>query len=99
VVAQLGELEHYSWVFTAYMLTSTATVPIWGRLSDLYGRRTTYMIGVGLFLLGSMLCGLSTSMVVLVLFRAVQGLGAGAIVPIGLTIIGEIYTLRERARM
>ncbi|HEY8368939.1 MAG TPA: MDR family MFS transporter [Thermodesulfobacteriota bacterium] len=99
VVAQLGGLEHYSWVFTAYMLTSTATVPIWGRLSDLYGRRTTYMIGVGLFLLGSMLCGLSTSMVVLVLFRAVQGLGAGAIVPIGLTIIGEIYTLRERARM
>ncbi len=99
VVAQLGGLEHYSWVFTAYMLTSTATVPIWGRLSDLYGRRTTYIAGIGLFLLGSMLCGLSTSMFVLVLFRAVQGLGAGAIIPIGLTIIGEIYTLRERARM
>ncbi len=99
VVAQLGGLEHYSWVFTSYMLTSTATVPIWGRLSDLYGRRAAYISGIGLFLSGSILCGASTSMVTLVLSRAVQGIGAGAIIPVGLTIIGEIYTLRERARM
>src|SRR5690349_15635361 len=62
VIAQLGGLAHYSWVFAAYLLTSTASVPIWGRLSDLYGRRRMYLLGVAVFLLGSVLCGIATSM-------------------------------------
>ncbi len=99
VVAQLGGLDHYSWVFSAYLLTSTASLPIWGRLSDQYGRRRVFLYGIGLFLLGSMLAGASRSMPQLVVFRAIQGLGAGALIPIALTIIGEIYTLQERARM
>lgn len=99
VVAALGGMEHYSWVFSAYLLTSTVTVPLWGKLSDLYGRRLFYQIGIAIFLVGSVLCGLSRSMPQLVAWRAVQGLGAGALVPLGMTIIGDIYTLRERARM
>src|SRR6516225_3468556 len=99
VVASLGGLDHYSWVFSAYLLTSTASVPLWGRLSDLYGRRRLYLWAIGLFLVGSMLAGVSQSMLQLVLFRAVQGLGAGGLIPLALTIIGEIYTLAERMRM
>jgi EmrB/QacA subfamily drug resistance transporter len=99
VVASLGGLEHYSWVFAAYLLTSTVTVPVWGKLSDLYGRRPLYQVGIVLFLGGSALCGLSTSMGQLVAFRAVQGIGAGALVPLGMTILGDIYTPAERARI
>src|ERR1051325_9958034 len=82
VVATLGGLAHYSWVFSAYLLTSTATVPIWGRLSDLYGRRRMYLLGVAAFLVGSATCGAASSMTQLIAARAVQGLGAGAIIPI-----------------
>src|SRR5437867_8430231 len=96
VVASLGGLNHYSWVFSAYLLTSTATVPLWGRLSDLYGRRRLYLAAIVLFLVGSMLAGVSQSMLQLILFRALQGLGAGGLIPLALTIIGEIYTLTER---
>lgn len=99
VVAALGGLRFYSWVFSAYLITSTVTVPVWGKLSDLYGRRLFYQIGIGLFLLGSILSGLSHTMEQLILFRALQGLGAGALVPLGMTIVGDIYTLEERARM
>jgi EmrB/QacA subfamily drug resistance transporter len=99
VVASLGGLEVYSWVFSGYLLTSTVTVPLWGKLSDLHGRRPFYLIGMGLFLLGSVACGLARSMTELVLYRALQGLGAGALLPLGLTIIGEIYPLEERAKM
>lgn len=99
VVASLGGIDHYSWVFTAYLLTSTASVPLWGRLSDVHGRRTVYMAAVALFLSGSMLCGISQSMGQLVFARFVQGLGGGGLIPLGLTIIGEIYTLAERTRM
>jgi EmrB/QacA subfamily drug resistance transporter len=98
VIASLGGLAHYSWVFSAYLLTSTASVPIWGRLSDLYGRRRMYLIGVVVFLAGSMLSGAATSMVQLILWRALQGLGAGAIIPLSMTIIGELYTLEERGK-
>jgi EmrB/QacA subfamily drug resistance transporter len=98
VIASLGGLAHYSWVFSAYLLTSTASVPIWGRLSDLYGRRRMYLFGVGLFLAGSVMCGASTTMTMLIVSRAVQGLGAGAIIPMSMTIVGELYTLAERAR-
>ena len=98
IVAALGGLAHYSWVFSAYLLTSTACVPIWGRLSDLYGRRRIYLTGVAIFLLGSALAGASGSMVQLILSRAVQGLGAGCIIPLSMTIVGELYTLTERPR-
>jgi EmrB/QacA subfamily drug resistance transporter len=98
VIATLGGLAQYSWVFSAYMLTSTAAVPIWGRLSDLYGRRRMYLTGVVLFIIGSVLCGIAESMVWLIAARAVQGLGAGCIIPLSMTIVGELYTLAERPR-
>jgi EmrB/QacA subfamily drug resistance transporter len=98
VIAQLGGLAHYSWVFAAYLLTSTASVPIWGRLSDLYGRRRMYLLGVAIFLVGSVMSGAATSMAQLIGARAIQGLGAGAIIPLSMTIVGELYALSERAR-
>ena len=98
VISTLGGLAHYSWVFSAYLLTSTACVPIWGRLSDLYGRRRIYLLGVAIFLVGSLLSGMSQTMVQLILSRAVQGLGAGCIIPLSMTIVGELYTLAERPR-
>lgn len=99
VIASLGGLDRYSWVFSAYLLTSTVTVPVWGRLSDLYGRRMFYLIGVAFFLVGSALSGASHSIEQLIIFRAIQGLGAGALIPLSMTINGDIYTLRERTRM
>jgi EmrB/QacA subfamily drug resistance transporter len=98
VIATLGGLAHYSWVFSAYLLTSTASVPIWGRLSDLYGRRRLYLAGVLVFLVGSALSGAAGTMTQLIVFRAIQGLGAGAIIPLGMTIVGELYSIEERAR-
>src|SRR5918998_2834021 len=99
VIASLGGLNHYSWVFSAYLITSTVTVPVWGKLSDLSGRRLFYQLGIAIFLVGSVLSGISTTMTELIVYRAIQGLGAGALVPLGMTIIGDVYTLRERARM
>jgi EmrB/QacA subfamily drug resistance transporter len=99
IVATLGGLAHYSWVFSAYLLTSTVTVPVWGKLSDLFGRRRLFQIGVFVFLFGSAACGLAQSMTQLIVARAVQGLGAGALVPLAMTIIGDIFTLEERAKM
>ncbi len=99
VIAKLGGINHYSWVFSAYLVTSTVTVPVWGKLSDLYGRRLLYQIGIGIFLLGTLLSGFSQSMTQLITFRAIQGLGAGALVPLGMTIIGDTFTLKERAKM
>jgi EmrB/QacA subfamily drug resistance transporter len=98
IVATLGGLAHYSWVFSAYLLTSTASVPIWGRLSDLYGRRRMYLISVAVFLVGSVACGAARTMVELIGARALQGLGAGGIIPLTMTIIGELYSLAERPR-
>jgi EmrB/QacA subfamily drug resistance transporter len=99
IVAALGGLAHYSWVFSAYLLTSTVTVPVWGKLSDLFGRRRLFQIGVFVFLVGSLACGLAQTMTQLIVARAFQGLGAGALVPLAMTIIGDIFTLEERARM
>ena len=99
IVASLGGLAHYSWVFSAYLLTSTVSVPVWGKLSDIFGRRLLYQIGVFVFLAGSVVCGFATTMTQLIWARAFQGLGAGALVPMAMTIVGDIYTLRERARM
>jgi EmrB/QacA subfamily drug resistance transporter len=99
IVAALGGLAHYSWVFSAYLLTSTVTVPVWGKLSDLFGRRRLFQIGVAVFLVGSLACGIAQTMTQLIIARAVQGVGAGALVPLAMTIIGDIFTLQERAKM
>jgi EmrB/QacA subfamily drug resistance transporter len=99
IVAALGGLAHYSWVFSAYLLTSTVTVPVWGKLSDLFGRRRLFQIGVFVFLVGSAACGFAQTMPQLIVARAFQGLGAGALVPLAMTIIGDIFTLEERAKM
>src|SRR5438093_10482351 len=99
VIASLGGLDRYSWVFSAYLLTSTVTEPVWARLSDRYGRRVFYLIGVAFFIVGSALSGASQSITQLIVFRGIQGLGAGALIPLSMTINGDIYTLRERARM
>jgi EmrB/QacA subfamily drug resistance transporter len=99
VVSDLGGIEHYAWVFTAYMLASTVTVPIFGKLADLYGRKPVLLFGTVLFLIGSVASGLSPSMQWLIAFRTLQGLGAGAIQPTTLTVIGDLYSLQERGRV
>lgn len=99
IVAQLGGLSIYSWVFAIYMLASTTTVPIYGKISDLVGRKKVYTFSMVLFLIGSVLCGLANSMEWLVVFRAIQGLGAGGIMPMALTVIGEIFSVEKRAKM
>jgi len=99
VVSTLGDLHMYSWVFSGFLLTSTVTMPLWGRLSDLYGRRSTYLIGLTIFLVGSALSGLSRTMVELIAFRMLQGLGAGSLITIGMTIVGDLFRLERRAKM
>lgn len=99
IVSQLGGLEIYSWAFSAYMLMSTCTVPVYGKLSDIYGRRIIYAIAMTLFLIGSVLCGLAQSMEQLIFFRAIQGIGAGGVMPLAFIIIGDIFTFEQRARM
>ncbi|HNN14696.1 MAG TPA: MDR family MFS transporter [Anaerolineales bacterium] len=99
IVGQLGGLEHYSWVFSAFMLTSTTTVPLYGKLSDLYGRRNIYLAAMLIFLIGSILSGMSHSMTQLIFARALQGLGAGGVSPMAFILIGEMFTLEQRAKM
>ncbi|HEX7598661.1 MAG TPA: MDR family MFS transporter [Polyangia bacterium] len=99
IVGELGGLAIYSWVFSMYMLTSTTTVPIYGKLSDLYGRKLVYTISMALFVAGSVLCAAARTMEQLVIFRAIQGLGAGGVLPLAFTIIGELFSLEQRARM
>lgn len=99
IVGKLGGISLYSWVFSAYLLTSTTTVPIYGKLADLYGRKPIFLFGTTLFLLGSIFSGAAQSMEQLIIFRAIQGLGAGAVLPIVITIIGDIFALKERARV
>lgn len=99
VIASLGGLEIYSWVFSSYILAATISMPLWGKCADLYGRRAAYLTGLATFLVGSILSGLTTSMAWLIVFRTVQGLGGGALIPLGMTIIADLYGLEERARM
>ena len=97
LTAELNGRGLYAWVFTGFLLASTLGVLLGGRLSDRLGRRGTFVAGMGLFLLGSVLCGFSTSVPMLVAFRVLQGLGAGAVQPTTLTISSDLYTLEERA--
>jgi EmrB/QacA subfamily drug resistance transporter len=99
IIGQLGGLSQYAWVFTAYLVTSTTTVPLFSRLADIHGRKPVFLVGLALFVIGSVLCGTATSMPALIAFRALQGLGAGAVLPISFTIAGDIFTSRQRARM
>jgi len=98
IVSDLGGLSNYSWVFTAYLLTTTVTVPLYGKLGDVYGRRRMFVASISLFLLGSGLCALAQDMTQLVVFRAVQGLGGGGIFPLALATIGNIVPPRDRGR-
>lgn len=99
VINKLHGFNLYSWVFSIYMLTSTTAVPIFGKLADLYGRRSIYLVGMGFFIVGSALCGLSQNMTELIIFRGIQGIGAGALMPIAMTIIGDIYPPDKRGKM
>ncbi len=99
IVAELGDFSLYSWVFSSYLLMNTVTVLIYGKLSDLFGRKPVLNFGIIIFLIGSILCGLAESMVMLIVFRFIQGFGAGAITPIATTIVGDIYSKEERAKI
>ena len=98
IVADLGGFHLFSWVFAVYLLGQAVTIPIYGRLADLHGRKRVFVAGTLLFLLGSALCGFARNMVTLIAFRALQGLGAGAIMPITTTVVGDIYPGALRAR-
>ena len=98
IVADLGGFSQFPWLFSVYLLAQAVSVPVYAKLSDVVGRKPLILIGIGLFLLGSILCGLAWSMPALIAFRAVQGLGAGAVQPMAITIAGDIYTVAERAK-
>lgn len=97
VVSQLGGLKLYGLVFAGYLLTSTTTIPLYGRLADLYGRKPMYLAAAALFLVGSGLCGAAGSMEGLIVFRLIQGLGAGGLIPLTITLFGDLYEARQRA--
>jgi EmrB/QacA subfamily drug resistance transporter len=98
IVEDLGGFTQFPWLFSIYLLAQAVSVPIYAKLSDLFGRKPIILIGIGLFLVASILCGLAWSMPALIAFRALQGLGAGAVQPMAITIVGDIYTVAERAR-
>ena len=98
VVTQLNGNEIYVWAVTIYLLTSTVSIPFWGKLSDIYGRKPVFMIGIVIFLVGSALSGLSQNMTQLILFRGLQGIGAGSLFPVALAVIGDLFTPAERGR-
>ena len=99
IASDLGGIQYISWVFASYLLASTVTIPIFGKLADLFGRKRIFMFGVIVFLIGSMLSGIARSMPQLIWFRAVQGIGAGAVNPTTFTIIGDIYPYEQRAKV
>jgi EmrB/QacA subfamily drug resistance transporter len=99
VIGQIGGIQLYAWVFSAYLLTSTVTVPIYGKLADLFGRKPVFLAATAIFLVGSMLCGQAQTMEQLIAFRLLQGLGAGGVLPITQTILGDVFPLEERARI
>jgi EmrB/QacA subfamily drug resistance transporter len=99
VIGDLHGIDHYAWVFTAYLLAEISTIPLWGRLADMFGRKRVFLLGMGIFLLGSALAGASSSMLELVLFRAMQGVGAGCLLPVAQTITADLYTMEQRPKI
>ena len=98
IVADLGGFSQFPWLFSVYLLAQAVSVPIYGKLADIVGRKPIMLLGIGLFLLGSIFCAVAWSMTALIVFRALQGLGAGAVQPMSITIAGDIYSLAERAK-
>jgi EmrB/QacA subfamily drug resistance transporter len=99
IAGQLGDLHLYAWVFASFLLTQTATAVMFGKLADLYGRKPVMLWGIAIFLVGSALCGCARSMAALIAFRLVQGVGAGAIQPVAMTVVGDLYTVQERGKI
>ncbi len=99
IVADLGSFTQFPWLFSIYLLTQAVTTPIYGKLADLVGRRPILFFGIAVFLVGSILCGVAWSMPTLIVARAVQGIGAGAILPMTITVVGDLYSVQERARV
>ncbi|GAA0318043.1 MFS transporter [Actinoallomurus spadix] len=99
VVHDLGGFTQFPWLFSIYLLTQAVSVPLYGKLADVFGRKPIMFFGIGAFLLGSVLCGSAWSMLSLIVFRAVQGIGAGAVQPMSMTMVGDMYTVEERARV
>ena len=99
IVVDLRGIDHYAWVFSAYLLAEIATIPLWGRLADMFGRKRIFLCGMGIFLIGSAFSGMATSMTALVLFRGIQGVGAGCLLPVAQTITADLFTLEQRAKV
>ncbi len=99
IVKQLGGMELFAWIFSVYMLASTVTVPLYGKLSDMYGRKRLLIISVAIFTIGSLLAGLANSMVSLIIYRGIQGLGAGGMLPISMIIVGDLFTIEKRGKI
>lgn len=99
IVGALGGFSLYTWVFSIYLLTEAISIPIYGKLADLFGRKPVFIFGTSLFLMGTALCGLSGNMLQLIIFRGLQGLGSGAVLPLATTMVGDLYTLEERPRI
>lgn len=99
IVKDLGHFELYSWVFTIFILTSTAIVPVIGKLSDLYGRKRFYIFGLVMFLVGSLLCGIAPSMPLFIIYRGIQGIGIGTLLPVTFTLLMVLYPQEKWGRM
>jgi EmrB/QacA subfamily drug resistance transporter len=99
IIKEIGGFTEFPWLFSIYLLAQAVSVPIYGKLNDLFGRKPVILWGIGLFLLGSILCGVAWSIWPLIAFRVIQGLGAGAIMPTTITIVGDLYSVRERAKV
>ncbi|MEW9050460.1 MAG: MDR family MFS transporter [Neobacillus sp.] len=99
IVNQLGGKELFAWIFSVYMLASTVTVPLFGKLADMYGRKRLLMIAVSLFTIGSILCGIAESMVSLIIYRGIQGLGAGGMIPLSMIIVGDLFSIEKRGKI
>mgnify|MGYP001949875837 CR=1 FL=1 len=99
IVSEIGGFSLYSWVFSSYLIMQAVSILIYGKLADLYGRKPVFLFGLGVFLIGSILCGFASSIIMLIIFRFIQGLGAGAVTPIANTIVGDLYSLEERGKV
>ncbi|MCA1721080.1 MAG: MFS transporter, partial [Actinobacteria bacterium] len=99
IVDDLGGFSQFPWLFSIYLLTQAVTVPLYGKFADIVGRKPVMFLGIAVFLLGSVLCGVAWSMPALIVARAVQGIGAGAVQPISMTVVGDLYSVEERSRV
>ncbi|MCU1456095.1 MAG: drug resistance transporter, EmrB/QacA subfamily, partial [Actinomycetia bacterium] len=99
IADQLHGLGLYTWVISGYLIAEVTTIPLWGKFADMYGRKSTFLCGMAVFLLGSFLSGFAQSMGQLVAFRALQGIGAGCLLPVAQTISGDLFTLEQRVRV